>query len=114
MNQPTNGPSVSASTLPVRTNPPAVVPTAPLPAAPTAAGAATVTPRRRGPGRSKPAAAAPAVAPSTEPVFTQEHLLDLGRLHVLAAKAGMEPKEFAEDCRLIVVAWDRFQASLGK
>jgi len=46
--------------------------------------------------------------------MTDEHLLDLGRMTVLAARADMPVQEFIEDCRLLVVAWDAFQTSLGK
>lgn len=115
MNQPA-APRVSASTLPVRTDVPAVASTAPVGAAPAVApvvAAAAVRTRRPRSGSAPVVPSVPTPPPPQE-ALTDAQLLDLGRLTVLSAKAGMQPQEFVEDCRLLVTAWDRFQASLGK
>ena len=109
---PGNGttPRVRATSLPVNPSPAPVE--GALPPAPEAAVQPSDKPRR---GRPRRAVTAPEPAPAAvQDALTDAHLLDLGRLHVLAAKAELAPQEFVEDCRLLVVAWDRFQASLGK
>lgn len=113
MNQPA-APRVSASTLPVRTDAPAVASTAPVGAAPAAPVAAAAARTRRPRSGSAPVVPSVPTPPPPQEALTDAQLLDLGRLTVLSAKAGMQPQEFVEDCRLLVTAWDRFQATLGK
>lgn len=124
---PGNGiPAVTASTLPVRRDPPPVAgasptsPTSPAPQSVSGPAPTAPTPQDR-PRRGRPRRT-PAVLPGNpvdasatlQSPLTDEELLDLGRLFVLSAKAGISPQEYAEDSRAIVQCWDRFQASLPK